>query len=192
MPPILKGKMRKICNAKDVTLAAVFSCCCSPLSHEFSNINLFWCNGWLDCWAHCLPGKTTTLAIGLRSCLALKSRQRSCSQVSKYSPRIQFSNSDHPDVPLQTDHSAGLNQFKESWTELPLPSADCIGSAFNAKGAMECPNCRRVEDGNWLMLGGSQSADDALYEVPYDFDDEEYLGMPVDALDTEMREVGAV
>jgi hypothetical protein len=95
------------------------------------------------------------------------------------------------DVPLQTDNFAGLNQSKESRTELPLPSTDCIGSAFNAKGAMECPNCRRVEDGNWLMLGGNQSADDALYEVPYDFDDEEYLGMPVDALDTEMREVGA-
>ncbi|GAQ80751.1 RING/U-box superfamily protein [Klebsormidium nitens] len=65
---------------------------------------------------------------------------------------------------------------------------DCIGSAFNAKGAMECPNCRRVEEGNWLMLGGSQSTDDAIYDVPYDFDDDEYLGLPVDALDNEMRE----
>lgn len=54
---------------------------------------------------------------------------------------------------------------------------------------MECPNCRRVEEGNWLMLGGSQSTDDAIYDVPYDFDDDEYLGLPVDALDNEMREV---
>ena len=56
---------------------------------------------------------------------------------------------------------------------------------------MECPNCRRVEEGNWLMLGGSQSTDDAIYDVPYDFDDDEYLGLPVDALESEMREVSS-
>ncbi|KAJ4768141.1 RING/U-box superfamily protein [Rhynchospora pubera] len=27
---------------------------------------------------------------------------------------------------------------------------DCIGSAFNVKGVMQCPNCRKVEKGNWL------------------------------------------
>ncbi|KAJ3669516.1 hypothetical protein LUZ60_011466 [Juncus effusus] len=27
---------------------------------------------------------------------------------------------------------------------------DCIGSAFNAKGSMQCPNCRKIEEGNWL------------------------------------------
>ncbi|MCO5610333.1 hypothetical protein L7F22_064569 [Adiantum nelumboides] len=27
---------------------------------------------------------------------------------------------------------------------------DCIGSAFNAKGRMQCPNCRGVEQGRWL------------------------------------------
>ncbi|GMY27744.1 E3 ubiquitin-ligase [Fagus crenata] len=26
---------------------------------------------------------------------------------------------------------------------------DCIGSAFNVKGAMECPNCREIESGVW-------------------------------------------
>ncbi|KAH7431455.1 hypothetical protein KP509_08G049000 [Ceratopteris richardii] len=31
---------------------------------------------------------------------------------------------------------------------------DCIGSAFNAKGAMQCPNCRQVEEGQWLFSSG--------------------------------------
>ncbi|WCJ21338.1 RING/U-box superfamily protein [Euphorbia peplus] len=32
---------------------------------------------------------------------------------------------------------------------------DCIGSAFNMKGAMQCPNCRNVEKGRWLYANGS-------------------------------------
>ncbi|XP_024030897.1 E3 ubiquitin-protein ligase RFI2 isoform X1 [Morus notabilis] len=32
---------------------------------------------------------------------------------------------------------------------------DCIGSAFNMKGAMQCPNCRKVENGQWLYANGS-------------------------------------
>ncbi|PSS14674.1 Coiled-coil domain-containing protein [Actinidia chinensis var. chinensis] len=32
---------------------------------------------------------------------------------------------------------------------------DCIGSAFNMKGAMQCPNCRKVEKGRWLYASGS-------------------------------------
>uniref|UniRef100_A0A2N9J2U7 RING-type domain-containing protein n=1 Tax=Fagus sylvatica TaxID=28930 RepID=A0A2N9J2U7_FAGSY len=32
---------------------------------------------------------------------------------------------------------------------------DCIGSAFNMKGAMQCPNCRKVEKGQWLYASGS-------------------------------------
>ncbi|XP_020587672.1 uncharacterized protein LOC110029635 [Phalaenopsis equestris] len=31
---------------------------------------------------------------------------------------------------------------------------DCIGSAFNAKGAMQCPNCRKIEKGHWLYANG--------------------------------------
>lgn len=31
---------------------------------------------------------------------------------------------------------------------------DCIGSAFNAKGAMQCPNCRKIEKGRWLYASG--------------------------------------
>lgn len=31
---------------------------------------------------------------------------------------------------------------------------DCIGSAFNAKGSMQCPNCRKVEKGRWLFANG--------------------------------------
>lgn len=32
---------------------------------------------------------------------------------------------------------------------------DCIGSAFNMKGAMQCPNCRKVEKGCWLYSNDS-------------------------------------
>ncbi|CAL9083661.1 unnamed protein product [Musa acuminata subsp. burmannicoides] len=37
---------------------------------------------------------------------------------------------------------------------------DCIGSAFNAKGAMQCPNCRKVEKGRWLYANGNHSSAD--------------------------------
>lgn len=35
---------------------------------------------------------------------------------------------------------------------------DCIGSAFNVKGAMQCPNCRKVERGQWLFASGSTNS----------------------------------
>ncbi|KAL9681750.1 hypothetical protein QQ045_013538 [Rhodiola kirilowii] len=34
---------------------------------------------------------------------------------------------------------------------------DCIGSAFNVKGAMQCPNCRKIEKGQWLYASGSRA-----------------------------------
>ncbi|KAG8087813.1 hypothetical protein GUJ93_ZPchr0010g7730 [Zizania palustris] len=37
---------------------------------------------------------------------------------------------------------------------------DCIGSAFNAKGAMQCPNCRKIEKGSWLYASGHHSSPD--------------------------------
>ncbi|KAL6968518.1 hypothetical protein U1Q18_034322 [Sarracenia purpurea var. burkii] len=55
---------------------------------------------------------------------------------------------------------------------------DCIGSAFNMKGAMQCPNCRKVERGRWLYASGSTcsfpefsmdelTADEDPYELSY-------------------------
>lgn len=54
---------------------------------------------------------------------------------------------------------------------------DCIGSAFNSKGVMQCPNCRKVEKGNWLYASGSRPSqdinmdewahDEDLYDVSY-------------------------
>lgn len=35
---------------------------------------------------------------------------------------------------------------------------DCIGSAFNIKGAMQCPNCRKIERGQWLYASGYRPA----------------------------------
>ncbi|XP_010259580.1 PREDICTED: uncharacterized protein LOC104598959 [Nelumbo nucifera] len=54
---------------------------------------------------------------------------------------------------------------------------DCIGSAFNAKGVMQCPNCRKIEKGQWLYANGSRSFpefsmddwvhDEDLYDLGY-------------------------
>lgn len=35
---------------------------------------------------------------------------------------------------------------------------DCIGSAFNMKGMMQCPNCREIEKGRWLYASGSTNS----------------------------------
>lgn len=36
----------------------------------------------------------------------------------------------------------------------PCADVDCIGSAFNVKGVMQCPNCRNVENGQWRFANG--------------------------------------
>lgn len=45
---------------------------------------------------------------------------------------------------------------------------DCIGSAFNAKGLMQCPYCRKVEQGQWLHATGppipNLGAEDSIAE----------------------------
>ncbi|KAL3694226.1 hypothetical protein R1sor_007877 [Riccia sorocarpa] len=53
---------------------------------------------------------------------------------------------------------------------------DCIGSAFNAKGAMQCPNCRHVEDGQWLYANGNRGSDEMFNEeVAFVEDDHDYF-----------------
>ncbi|KAJ4834077.1 hypothetical protein Tsubulata_016275 [Turnera subulata] len=56
---------------------------------------------------------------------------------------------------------------------------DCIGSAFNAAGIMQCPNCRVVENGEWRRFDNDQGPEaddeeDDFYvvadEVPRHFD----------------------
>lgn len=57
------------------------------------------------------------------------------------------------------------------WFNLFLHT-DCIGSAFNTKGSMQCPNCRKVESGRWLFANGSAHAiseDDTLDWLQTDF-----------------------
>lgn len=54
---------------------------------------------------------------------------------------------------------------------------DCIGSAFNMKGAMQCPNCQKIEEGQWLYAKGSRPSpeysmddwahDEDLYDLSY-------------------------
>ncbi|KAF7805087.1 E3 ubiquitin-protein ligase RFI2-like isoform X1 [Senna tora] len=67
-----------------------------------------------------------------------------------------------------------------SWAKLQCGHQfhlDCIGSAFNIKGAMQCPNCRKIEKGQWLYANGSRSYpefsvddwahDEDLYDLSY-------------------------
>ncbi|XP_019158637.1 PREDICTED: uncharacterized protein LOC109155394 [Ipomoea nil] len=67
-----------------------------------------------------------------------------------------------------------------SWAKLQCGHEfhlDCIGSAFNIKGAMQCPNCRKVEKGQWLYASGHRSLpefsmddwahDEDLYDLSY-------------------------
>ncbi|XP_039064009.1 E3 ubiquitin-protein ligase RFI2-like isoform X2 [Hibiscus syriacus] len=67
-----------------------------------------------------------------------------------------------------------------SWAKLQCGHQfhlDCIGSAFNIKGAMQCPNCRKIEKGQWLYANGNRSYpefdvddlshDEELYDLSY-------------------------
>ncbi|KAG6516772.1 E3 ubiquitin-protein ligase RFI2-like [Zingiber officinale] len=58
---------------------------------------------------------------------------------------------------------------------------DCIGSAFNAKGVMQCPNCRKVEEGNWLYANGCHSTPDFIDELIHDGDlyNHSYIESPI-------------
>ncbi|XP_039022370.1 E3 ubiquitin-protein ligase RFI2-like isoform X2 [Hibiscus syriacus] len=47
-----------------------------------------------------------------------------------------------------------------SWAKLQCGHRfhlDCIGSAFNIKGSMQCPNCRKIETGQWLYANGGRT-----------------------------------
>ncbi|KAL5996134.1 hypothetical protein ACLOJK_026207 [Asimina triloba] len=59
---------------------------------------------------------------------------------------------------------------------------NCIGSAFNAKGIMQCPNCRKIEKGQWLYANGYRtfqefSVDDWAHDE--DLYDLSYSEMPI-------------
>ncbi|KAF5454102.1 hypothetical protein F2P56_023790 [Juglans regia] len=67
-----------------------------------------------------------------------------------------------------------------SWAKLQCGHQfhlDCIGSAFNIKGAMQCPNCRKIEKGQWLYGNSCRSFtefsiddwthDEDLYDLSY-------------------------
>ncbi|KMT14228.1 hypothetical protein BVRB_4g075870 [Beta vulgaris subsp. vulgaris] len=60
-----------------------------------------------------------------------------------------------------------------SWAKLQCGHEfhlDCIGSAFNIKGAMQCPNCRKIEKGQWLYATGCRSFTDIMDEWNHDED----------------------
>ncbi|KAK4427633.1 E3 ubiquitin-protein ligase RFI2 [Sesamum alatum] len=73
-----------------------------------------------------------------------------------------------------------MDNGDRSWAKLQCGHQfhlDCIGSAFNIKGAMQCPNCRKIEKGQWLYANGSRplpefsmddwAHDEDLYDLSY-------------------------
>ncbi|TXG71720.1 hypothetical protein EZV62_000299 [Acer yangbiense] len=50
---------------------------------------------------------------------------------------------------------------------------DCIGSAFNAAGIMQCPNCRQIEKGEWLCYENRDSETDMEQNFNQDVEDQE-------------------
>ncbi|RXH68354.1 hypothetical protein DVH24_030687 [Malus domestica] len=60
-----------------------------------------------------------------------------------------------------------------------FPFKNCIGSAFNVKGIMECPNCREIENGEWRYYV-SRSPDHELYLSE---DEMDYENSPIEFLD---------
>lgn len=66
-----------------------------------------------------------------------------------------------------------------SYAGLWLCSSDCIGSAFNVKGVMECPNCREIENGEWRYYV-SRSPD---RELDLSEDEMDYEDSPIEFLD---------
>ncbi|XVF57524.1 hypothetical protein PTKIN_Ptkin06aG0212400 [Pterospermum kingtungense] len=73
-----------------------------------------------------------------------------------------------------------IDNGDRSWSKLQCGHQfhlDCIGSAFNIKGAMQCPNCRKIEKGQWLYANGNRSHpefnvddwthDEDLYDLSY-------------------------
>lgn len=54
-----------------------------------------------------------------------------------------------------------------SWAKLQCGHEfhlDCIGSAFNAKGMMQCPNCRKIENGQWLFAASFRSFPEVSFD----------------------------
>nr|AGZ15397.1 zinc finger RING-type [Phaseolus vulgaris] len=89
-------------------------------------------------------------------------------------------NKSYGSVPCSICLEAVTDSGDRSWAKLQCGHQfhlDCIGSAFNVKGAMQCPNCRKIEKGQWLYANGGRSYpefsmdewthDEDLYDVSY-------------------------
>ncbi|KAG8052279.1 hypothetical protein GUJ93_ZPchr0001g32496 [Zizania palustris] len=69
-----------------------------------------------------------------------------------------------PNTSLQNGKAErALQTINDSFRSLKWEE-DCIGSAFNAKGVMQCPNCRKIEKGNWLYANGSRPSQDVIID----------------------------
>ncbi|KAM2404930.1 hypothetical protein ACFXTH_032203 [Malus domestica] len=93
--------------------------------------------------------------------------------------KVQLEDSGH--YPLS--HSVSLFPFAHlalsltpSRSSLPL---HCVGSAFNVKGIMDCPNCCEIENDEWRYYV-SCSPD---HELDLSEDDMDYEDSPIEFLD---------
>ncbi|KAK1591364.1 hypothetical protein Q3G72_006555 [Acer saccharum] len=50
---------------------------------------------------------------------------------------------------------------------------DCIGSAFNVTGIMQCPNCRQIQKGEWLLFDTRDSESETEQNFNQDVEDQE-------------------
>lgn len=64
-----------------------------------------------------------------------------------------------------------ISQFP--FNDLHLAFSDCIGSAFNASGSMQCPNCRKVEIGLWRRFENN-SPEESIDEDDNDEDVDDF------------------
>ncbi|KAJ7955115.1 RING finger family protein [Quillaja saponaria] len=55
---------------------------------------------------------------------------------------------------------------------------DCIGSAFNMKGVMECPNCRQTEKGVWKQFEDGNHEEDMVQGILFE-DGQDFAEMDV-------------
>ncbi|KAM7279304.1 hypothetical protein ACFE04_006438 [Oxalis oulophora] len=88
--------------------------------------------------------------------------------------RLTFQSIDYHGSCISTDFMLEVVQSTDFLVSI---ISDCIGSAFNVKGAMQCPNCRKIEKGQWLYANGSRSSqehnmddwahDEDLYDLDY-------------------------
>ncbi|XP_031486487.1 uncharacterized protein LOC116254951 isoform X2 [Nymphaea colorata] len=81
-----------------------------------------------------------------------KKQKRSCSHVMGKQKKCRMSSAVEEEILCSICLDPVMDNGERSTAKLRCSHQfhlDCIGSAFNAKASMQCPTCRRVENGQW-------------------------------------------